>query len=151
MSQTTTQISGTLLQRTILLADDDQDIRSLLTLRCSKIEGFDCAIVAVEDALTALSCADMSPPDLIMMDVEMPGSGLAACEMLVHDERVSHIPVIILTGRKDSATIQRCRSLGAHYVHKSPDAWSNLEPIIRKELSNKTEKHTVETRQFCAW
>lgn len=121
------------LEGTILIADDDRWLNTVLEVRCTKLG---LTVVAVEDALTALSSAEFANPDLVILDVEMPGgNGLAACEMMRSDPETADIPVIILTGRTDAETIQRCQSLGAHYVQKGTDAWSRIEPIIREELA----------------
>ncbi len=98
------QISGT-----VLIADDDTALIEALKVRCRRL-GLD--VLAVSDALTALSSADIAMPNLVILDIEMPGgNGLAACEMLADDQNMADIPVIILTGRKDEETVRRCQSL----------------------------------------
>ena len=122
------------LQGTILIADDDRWLNTVLEVRCNNLG---LTVVAVEDALTALSSTEFASPDLIILDVEMPGgNGLAACEMMRTDPETANIPVVILTGRSDPETIQRCRNLNAHYVQKGTEAWPQIETIIRKELTN---------------
>lgn len=117
-------------RKTILLADDDADLLHTLTLRCKQL-GLE--VVSVADAMTALSTADFMCPDLICLDVEMPnGNGLAACEMISSDDRFTEIPLLIMTGRKDEATIRRCQEMGAHYLAKGGDLWRRMEVLIRE-------------------
>lgn len=122
------------LQGTILIADDDRWLSTVLEARCTNLG---LTVVAVEDALTALSSTGFSNPDFVILDVEMPcGNGLAVCEMMRTNQETANIPVIILTGHSDPDTIQRCRNLNAYYVQKDTEAWSRIETIIRKELPN---------------
>ncbi|NLE36570.1 MAG: response regulator [Pirellulaceae bacterium] len=48
------------------------------------------------------------------------GSGLSVREMRVHDKEMPYIPVIMLTGKSDEATIRRCHEVRAFYVLKTP-------------------------------
>ena len=133
-----------MIPKTILIADDDRDLVSALELRCKQL-GLD--VVTAEDALTALSTVDFVVPDLVCLDVSMPGgNGLAACEMMATDQRLSSIPVIILTGASDEETIRRCHSMCAYYVLKSRDVWQRIEPILRELLGiDPAESNAVET------
>ena len=118
--------------KTILIADDDTDLVDALELRCRQL-GLE--VITAEDGLTALSAADYALPDMVCLDVSMPGgNGLAACEMMADDERLSSIPVIILTGSSDEETIRRCHKMKAYYVQKSRDVWPRIEPILRDLL-----------------
>ena len=118
--------------KTVLIADDDRDLVQVLKLRCNQL-GLN--VVGAHDAMTALALAHQEQPDLICLDVNMPsGSGLSVCEMLTADERLSSIPVIMLTGRTDEETIRRCHAMRAYYVLKSRDIWDRVEPILRQCL-----------------
>ena len=118
--------------KTVLIADDDHDLVQVLTLRCNQL-GLN--VVGAHDAMTALALAHQQRPDLICLDVNMPsGSGLSVCEMLATDDRLSSIPVIMLTGRADEETIRRCHTMRAYYVLKSRAIWDRVEPILRKLL-----------------
>ena len=128
-----------MIQKTILIADDDKDLVTALELRCKQL-GLE--VVTAEDALTALSTVDFVVPDLVCLDVSMPGgNGLAACEMMAGDQRLSSIPVIILTGASDEETIRRCHSMCAYYVLKSRDVWQRVEPLLRELLGIDPAEH----------
>ncbi len=117
----------------ILIADDDRALVRLLAGRCRglglKVEEATDGFLA--EASIFLRGEHGHPPDLIILDIGMPEEdGLSICEELLRDDATADIPVIVLTGRFDRATLQRCRELGVHYVHKADDMWSRLEPLI---------------------
>ncbi|MBN1590033.1 MAG: response regulator [Pirellulales bacterium] len=114
--------------KTVLIADDDQNLVDVLALRCRQL-GLN--VVVAYDARAAFARICEAHPDVICLDVKMPsGSGLSVCEMLVNDEELSCIPVIMLTGKDDHATIRRCHEMCAFYVLKSPDVWERLRPLL---------------------
>ncbi len=126
----------------VLVADDDADMVSLLSQRCSFLG---CAVVGVNNALDALNVIHRMTPDLVCLDVNMPsGNGLSVCEMMASDERLRKIPIIILTGQEDPSTIRRCHDLLAFYVQKSADTWQRIEPLLRDLLRLETALDTSE-------
>lgn len=83
---------------TILIVDDEPDIRELLALKLQR-EGF--STIEAEDGLAAEKTARKKQPDLIVLDLMMPGkNGLAVCKSLKKDSRTSRIPVLMLTARE---------------------------------------------------
>lgn len=93
--------------------------------------GFD--VVTAHDALTTLTLASESQPDVVCIDVDMPGgNGLSACEMLATDPNHSSIPLIIMTGKTDEQTIRRCHEMGFYYVLKGTDVWGRVSTLIQE-------------------
>ena len=122
----------TMSTKKVLIADDDHDLSRVLALRC---ESLGLQTLVAHDAMAALTTAHAEMPDLICLDVNMPGgSGLSACEMISHSKELTGIPVIILTGRYDEDTIKRCHNMCAYYVLKCPDVWTRVEPLVRELL-----------------
>ena len=118
--------------KTILIADDDQALAKAIALRCKELG---VQVVTCSDGIKAYQTVVRQPPDLLILDLNMPGAnGLYLFEELGREQNLSPIPAIILTGKSDDATIQRCKSLGAHYVWKGLDTWSDLKPILCKLL-----------------
>ena len=128
-------------EKTILIADDDNELCQAIALRCRRL-GLNT--VVANNGIQAMHLAETLGPDLICLDVEMPGgNGLAVCEMLRGIESIASAPVAILTGRSDSETIDRCKQLGANYIRKSSNAWNELETLISDTLLPNSEDNWV--------
>ena len=83
----------------------------------------------------AIEQAVQNPPDLIMLDVMMPGmDGLATLARLRDDERTAAIPVIFLTAKVQRAELERYRAAGAAVIAKPFDPMK-LPDEIRRVLS----------------
>jgi CheY-like chemotaxis protein len=114
--------------RTILIADDDSKLIRLLR---TVLEPLAVQIRETYDATSALTMIQRSPPNLVIFDINMPGgNGLSACEMLKTDKHMALLPVIILSGRSDDATRDRCTQMGAHFVCKGPQALSEVKQLV---------------------
>lgn len=86
-------------QNTILLVEDEKSIADILIYNLEK-EGF---IVTWErDGRDGLAKAQSSMPDLVILDLMMPGmDGLAVCRQLRSDSRTEQIRILMLTARSD--------------------------------------------------
>ena len=83
--------------RKVLIADDETNIRNILDYTLHS-EGFEVIPAGTGDEAFAL--AQRVLPDVIILDVMMPGSdGIATCRRLKADRRTARIPVIMLTAR----------------------------------------------------
>jgi len=113
--------------KTVLIADDDRDLVQVLVKRFQQL---DLEVFRSPDAMHALFGAQKIHPDLIVLDVNMPGgNGLSVCEMLAGNEELKDVPVIIMTGDSDDQTVDRCNALGAFYVQKGPKLWEVLREM----------------------
>ena len=101
----------------IVVADDDADIRDLVVFKLQH-SGHD--IVGVGDGAAAVAACQLDIPDLVILDVMMPGmSGLEACRAMRADPALAGVPVILLTARAQEADIENGFSVGADdYVVK---------------------------------
>ncbi|MBN1395120.1 MAG: response regulator [Pirellulales bacterium] len=118
--------------KTILVADDDPVVAFALKKRLQRL-GFD--VLRSPDSAHALMGAMKTHPDLVVLDVNMPGgNGLAVCEMMASDPQNANIPVIVHTSRNDEDTKERCRRLGAHYVEKTPKSWEEIQALVAELL-----------------
>jgi DNA-binding response OmpR family regulator len=95
----------------VLAADDDADILRLVEVNL-KLEGFQ--VVTARDGADALAKAIAVRPDLILLDVLMPGiNGYAVCAQIRADEDLADVPVIMLTANFISADAEAARRAGA--------------------------------------
>ena len=118
--------------KTLLIADDDQPFLQLLASRCEEL-GW--AVRTASDGLEALMLGVHNAPDLFILDVKLPGTdGLSLCKRFRKDPQTAAIPIIILTGLCDHEIEERCRALGARYVHKNLEIWDKLGPIMHELL-----------------
>jgi DNA-binding response OmpR family regulator len=88
----------------VLVADDEHNIRNILDFSLHA-EGFQ--VVSALNGEDAFKLAVESTPDLVILDVMMPGQGgVETCRALKNDRRTARVPVILLTamaGRENRA------------------------------------------------
>jgi CheY-like chemotaxis protein len=111
----------------MLIADDDPLIVKMLADRCAGV-GFD--IDTATNGVQALIKANRSHPDIMVIDVNMPeADGLTVCARLLESSRKS-MNVVVVTGSRDTETVERCDAFGAYYVRKGPKFWSSLAAAL---------------------
>lgn len=112
----------------ILAIDDDPMILKLLSVR---LRDLNAEVICAEGGEEGLKTAYREEPDLILLDVSMPGmDGFEVCKRLRNDARTRDIPVIFLTGSDDPDQKSRGFELGAmDYVTKPFDACELLARV----------------------
>lgn len=112
---------------TIVVAEDDVDIRDLVSFKLTS-SGHD--VVGVGDGAAALVACRTQRPDLVILDVMMPGmSGLDACRALRADDSFASMPIMLLTARAQEGDIERALGAGADdYV---------VKPFSPRELASR--------------
>lgn len=81
----------------VLVVEDEQDIRELLAFNLQR-EGY--RVAEAGEGRTALELAATLQPDLVLLDLMLPGmDGFAVCRGLKRNEATAHIPVVMLTAR----------------------------------------------------
>src|SRR4051812_17347677 len=120
----------------ILVADDDEDIRELVLFKL-EAAGFD--VTAVDNGVSALEAARDQPPDLVLLDVMMPGlSGIDVCRALRAEQATVQLPVILLTARAQEGDVQIGFGAGADdYV---------VKPFSSRELVSRVEAVLARTK-----
>jgi DNA-binding response OmpR family regulator len=128
------RVGGPGLMITVLLAEDDADIRDLAAFKLREA-GYEVRVF--EDGLSALASARDSQPDLALLDIMMPGmSGLDVCRELRADPATSEVPIILLTARAQEADIESGFAVGADdYI---------VKPFSPRELASRV--HAVLAR-----
>jgi DNA-binding response OmpR family regulator len=95
----------------ILIVDDDVTITDLMKMLVS-MEGHQPT--TVNDSTKAIEVADTVRPDLITLDLMMPGlTGFELCQLLHKDPRFVNVPVIIVSAKDDPASKEKAFEAGA--------------------------------------
>jgi DNA-binding response OmpR family regulator len=118
---------------TVLLAEDDADIRLLVTF---KLEESGHQVRGFPDGASALADAREHPPDLAVLDVLMPGmTGLEVCRELRKHPATAKVPVIMLTARAQQADITAGFAAGANEYIAKPFSPRELASRIKTVLA----------------
>jgi DNA-binding response OmpR family regulator len=98
----------------ILIADDDRDLLGLISFALTQA-GY--LVVRASDGQTALRAFDAESPELVVLDINMPGaSGFQVCEAI---RAKSRVPIMMLTVRGEEEDLVRALELGADdYLNK---------------------------------
>ena len=124
--------------KTILIIDDEADIRDILSYNLKK-EGFN--VHAAENGPLGIKLAELHKPDLILLDVMMPEmDGIEVCEHLKSDAATKNILICFLTARsEDYSQIAGFEAGGDDYVSKpvKPKVLvSRINAILRRPIEN---------------
>ena len=104
----------------VLVADDDPDIRDLVVFKLQQA-GYE--VRAVEDGTAALGALEDAIPDLVVLDVMMPGlSGLDVLRQIRATERLSSVKVLLLTARARDTDVDDGYSTARTSTSPSPSA-----------------------------
>jgi|GEM_PF-1040864 len=122
--------SGGPMKRSIVIADDDPTIVSLVSLRLG-LARFN--VFGTGDATAAVAMVHAREPVAVILDVQMPGGGgLSALRKIKSDPQMKNLPVMMLTGERDAETVVAAMSSGANdYMVKPFDPDTLLEQVSR--------------------
>lgn len=120
--------------RKVLLVDDAPDSRMIAGLSLKTFGKWN--VVTATTGLEALELAAKELPDLILLDVMMPGmDGPTALQRLAEGSTTAAIPVIFMTAKSQRHEIERLLSLGARGVITKPIDPITLPDQIRKLMA----------------
>jgi DNA-binding response OmpR family regulator len=123
-------------QKTILIVDDDPDVRLGLRLRLNA-KHYD--VICAADGMASIAEARKHMPDLIILDLGIPaGDGFSVMERLKANDNLSLIPVIVLSARDANAHRDRTLAAGAKAFLQKPVDNAELLSVIRQVLGEKT-------------
>ena len=102
-----------------LIVDDEEDVRLVANFSLSRIGGME--VVEAATGEEAIEAARTHRPDVILLDVMMPGlDGAATFQMLRGDPITAEIPVVFLTAKAMVNDVSRLEGLGARGVVLKP-------------------------------
>ena len=117
----------------VLIIDDDRFNRRLYQ-DLLEAEGFTVRVAASAD--DGLSAAMEMPPDLIVMDIEMPGmDGLSATRALKENPRTRAVPVLIITAQAMRAQASDALAVGGSAFLRKPLQFPEFQPTVQRLLS----------------
>jgi two-component system alkaline phosphatase synthesis response regulator PhoP len=133
--------------RKVLVVDDEEDILELLDYNLSK-EGF--RVLRVTSGEKALELARTERPDLIVLDLMLPGlDGLEVCKHLKSERETADIPIVMLTAKGEEADIVLGLEMGAEdYVTKpfSPRVLAARVRAVLRRRSKSAQEEDVPIR-----
>ena len=117
---------------TIVLVEDDADIRELTTIML-EAEGYQ--VVAFEEGQSALTHCTASPPDLVVLDCMLPGiSGLGVLRRLrVHPATID-VPVVMVSAFSEPSNVEAARRAGAQQFVPKPFSRAHLVAVAREQI-----------------
>ena len=122
------------MAKKILIVDDEKDIRELVRVSLED-EGFE--LHEAEDGEEAVSKAREIKPDLMVLDVMMPGkTGYEVCEELKSDPVTNNIFIIFLSARGTSASMRTGKSKGGDLFMTKPFEPDELLERVKKALED---------------
>jgi len=126
------------MKEKILIVEDEKDIVKMLDYNLKK-EGF--RTLSVTDGEDALDLANREHPDLIILDLMLPGmDGLEVCKALKKEGKTASIPIIILTAKSQEADKVIGLELGADDYMTKPFSPRELIARIKAVLRRVQEK-----------
>ena len=124
---------NTMATQKILIVDDDPDLRQALRLR---LRANNYETVNAVDGYSAIAQAYKERPNLILLDLGLPaGDGFTVLERLQRDDKLSTIPVVVLTARDPQSNELRALQAGAAAFFQKPADNAELLEVIRATLS----------------
>ena len=116
---------------TILVADDEEDLRGFLSSELAR----NYEVIEASDGVEAISFVRQFEPDLVLLDYMMPDkNGMEVCREIRNDSRLSHIPVIMLTARADEKIKLECLKAGASDFISKPFALGELSLRVKNQI-----------------
>ena len=123
---------------TILIVDDEEDIRELVELNLAQ-EGY--KVLSCETGEQALETAAYKLPDLIILDLMLPGiDGLEVCKKLKSNIKTENIPIVMLTAKGEETDIVTGLELGADDYVTKPFRGKVLVARVRRILHRTAER-----------
>lgn len=114
--------------KTVLVADDEDSMRKILEKRLAA-SGY--AVLTAQDGAIALQLAKERKPDVILLDVMMPGiEGLEACRRLKAAPETAKIPVVIVSAKESKGFRQEVMAAGADALVQKPYEFRELVKLI---------------------
>jgi len=123
-----------MVKRSVLVVEDEEDIRELVSYTLLK-EGYQ--VTSVASGEEALAIATAQPPDLILLDLMLPGvDGLTVCQRLRGNPASAGVAIVMLTAKGEEPDIVTGLNVGANDYITKPFSRNVLTARVRAVLRN---------------
>jgi len=125
----------------VLIVEDNP---ANMTLATFLLESAGHSVLKATDAETGVALAVAEQPDLILMDIQLPGmDGLRATALLKADDATKDIPVIALTALAMKGDEERIRAAGCDGYIAKPLSYKDFLATVSSELGKRVTVHTT--------
>lgn len=122
------------MRRRVLVIDDDPDVCSLVS---AMLEAANYEVHGAEAGEPGVVMAKDEVPDLILLDLQMPGmGGYQVCRLLRQGGQTARIPIVMLTASDDPALNRKAYAAGAHACIPKPFRREALIAVIEAALAH---------------
>jgi DNA-binding response OmpR family regulator/predicted transcriptional regulator len=126
-----------------LVCDDNVAIRDIVRLTLER-SGLGLSVVLAEDGNRALELAAIERPDIVILDLQMPGiDGFEVCRRLRSDVRTAFVPVIMLTAQSTEESVTKGFAAGTDDYVTKPFRRDDLVARVRRTLERTYGKGAV--------
>lgn len=120
--------------KTVLIIEDEGDAAELFA-EMMRVSGF--RVRKVSNSAPAIDLISAEKPDLIILDIMMPGiSGLDILHHMHHDPRLTNIPVVVVSAKGTPADIKRGLEAGAKIYLTKPVGFQELKEAVTRVLGD---------------
>lgn len=128
----------------ILVIEDEPPLRTILQMTLQSAKGASYVVRTAQDGLSGLAEVQRDPPDLILLDVMMPGmDGFEVCRRLKENPLTSRIPVILLTAK--TAEKDRIHGLEVYADDYVTKPWQQDELLFRVRNQLRTRRAQLQS------
>ena len=116
----------------VLIVDDQIDIRRMMSI----VLGDDYALLEAEDGITALNLVRQHKPDVVLLDIMMPGDldGLQVLQAIRNDPEIKHTCVIMVSAKGQVTDSALGMQMGANAYFVKPFSPLQLLAAIKEQL-----------------
>jgi CheY-like chemotaxis protein len=123
-----------------ILLVDDSSTNNLLFQSILEDEGYEVHVV--DTGKKALRFTKQTPPHIILLDIMMPDmDGIEVLKSLKSESYTSSIPVIMVTAKRDKASMERCISMGAADYIEKPISIGDVKKRVKEIIHTTNSSH----------